>query len=191
MWNRPRGKESLIAVEPVDMSMSVCHWCCHERPGPIVGIPFLHDERQKKFTCIAKVFCTFACARAYLHKEVRGALQIKGQSLLPILYKRMGGNLREYPGPAPPRTALRLFGGLLTIDEFRKISEDKIRVDVSYAPLEFAKEFINITGPPGSKPPRAKLSCSSYPTNRVVAAVVAPRTVTDGSGIMDFLTRKC
>lgn len=86
-----------------------------------------------------------------MHKEVRGSLQVRAQSLLPILYKRMGGNLREYPKPAPPRNALVLFGGTLTITEFRNISKDRLRVSMSPAPIEFAAEYVNVTGPPNSK----------------------------------------
>lgn len=132
-----------IACEEVDMSTSVCHWCCHDRGGVMVGIPFRYDEFRGVFSCIAKAFCSFPCAVAYLHKEVRGALQVKCQSLIPILYRRMGGNLRDLPRAAPPRQSLKMFGGTLSIAEFRSLALKGTRVEVSHAPVEISKEFVN------------------------------------------------
>lgn len=143
--------KTLVASDQVDVSHSVCHWCCHAIHGKVVGLPFRHKENPAKFICIAHPFCSFACARAYLHKEIRGSLQVRAQSLLPVLYKRMGGKLREYPDAAPPRNTLMLFGGTLTIAEFRNVSNDRLNVSISPTPIEFAAEYINVTGPPNSK----------------------------------------
>lgn len=187
--------QTLLASDTVDLTDSVCHWCCHAIPGRVVGIPFRYIERDKKFVCVARVFCTFACARAYLHKEIRGSLQVRGQSLLPMLYKHMGGTLKEYPKPAPPRNSLKLFGGTFTIEEFRNISSDKLTVKVSTSSIEYACEYINVTGPPNSKHrlgTRIQVTGPAPLQQRRVLATAAPNPSLEKSvtGIMGFLQRR-
>lgn len=171
-----------IACEEVDMSMSVCHWCCHDREGVMVGIPFRYDESRGVFLCIAKAFCSFPCAVAYLHKEVRGALQVKCQSLMPILYRRMGGDLRELPRAAPQRQSLKMFGGTLSIAEFRSLALRGVRVEVSHAPVEICKEFVNAY----------KHRTGYQPTNRAAVPIPCRSDMMPGSSdldIMNFLKR--
>lgn len=185
--------QTLVASDIVDLSHSVCHWCCHSIPGKVVGIPFRFTDNPRRFYCVARVFCTFACARAYLHKEIRGSLQVRGQSLLPVLYKHMGGRLKEYPRPAPPRNALKLFGGTLTIDEFRRVSKDKLKVTVSPSPIEYACEYVNVAGPPNTKhrlSTRIQVTGPVPSQPRVIPGIATSIPNKETSGIMSFLTSR-
>jgi hypothetical protein len=183
---------SEIVVTALELAGCACHWCCHTFPGKFIGIPFRHAKN--KFTCLAKPFCSFGCARAYINKEVRGYLQVRAQSLLPLLYKSMGGSLKRLPRPAPSREALQLFGGPMSIDEYRKVSiTDNIRVEVSEAPLEIKEEFVTITHSSGN---RYRPRLRERPTGSAAQPAVSARNTkslkraqgdSHSSSIMDFL----
>ena len=188
-----------VEVSVVDVCKSVCHWCCHPIPESkkMIGIPFRYTGN--KYTCIAKPFCSFGCATSYLHKEIRGPMQVKAMSLMPIMYKQMGGSLRRLPRPAPSRDALNMFGGSMSIDEFRQASvTENIRVDVSRAPMEMIDEFVSVSKSSNGDRYKPRLNQRGGP--RVAHNAVSTRTEKHpantntggrtGNGIMDFLTTR-
>lgn len=173
-----------VLVDEVDLHGSVCHWCCHGITGEIVALPF--RQKGDSFVCLANPFCSFPCARAYLNKEIRGFLQVRCQSMLPLLYKGMGGDIMEYPEAAPPRNALAMFGGSMTIETFRACTGSK--VEVSAAPIVFVEEYTSVV-------PKSKQGGRLILSKDGVANIVTktPKAHSAGkakpteSGIMDFL----
>lgn len=123
-------------LERTDVS---CWWCCHEFEDVPLGFPLHYVAQTKKFR-VRGVFCSFACMVAY-----KNDLKMhKCEHLVKYLYKRLTG---EFPTllelkPAPPRCALKKFGGELSIDEFRQTtSKSKIYKMVEY-PMFVAREYV-------------------------------------------------
>lgn len=100
----------------------VCMWCCHvasddHSPMPLaVGMRPHCDSHQ--FT-IRYYFCSLSCVLAYIFHE--RCLPVDVVSMNRYLAKvLLGIPMSVKVRRAPPRSALILFGGKLTIDEFRR-----------------------------------------------------------------------
>lgn len=95
-----------------------CWHCCHPFDTKPVPLPVKHDSRLDVFQ-VTGVFCSWACMYAYAKNNYL-------QSMVIMLFrKRCTGKIGGLI-PAPPRMTLKIFGGHLGIDEFRKTSEDGI-----------------------------------------------------------------
>lgn len=96
-----------------------CWWCCF--PFTTRPIPLATNYSKGNFKVLGN-FCSFNCAKTYLLKTYKDINLI---SLNVFLYRQMTGR-KEYTEiiPAPPRESLKIFGGPLTIDDFRKASLD-------------------------------------------------------------------
>lgn len=94
-----------------------CWWCCHPWEGPDVHLPIRYDDRTKKFTTIGH-FCSFECAKAY-GMDTGGARWGEMLEFLALYKKHIMGKYTPTT-IAPKRQALKIFGGPLTIEEFRK-----------------------------------------------------------------------
>ena len=116
-----------------------CWWCCHPFTTTPIGLPINYKENTKRFI-VHGVFCSFACTNAY-SKEHR---KNDKHRLIHFLHKTLTG-IREKTLPiAPPRCALKMFGGELTIEEFRKSSEEnKIYKMVEY-PMIPSRDYVEI-----------------------------------------------
>jgi len=107
------------AVEPKESDIWCWH-CSHPFLGHAVPLPIKYDSRTQVWKTIG-TFCSWGCAKAWNWDSGIGYRSgIRGE-LLTLLKKRTIGKL-ERTVPAPPRTCLRVFGGTLTIQEFRKQS---------------------------------------------------------------------
>lgn len=99
---------------------AVCWWCCHGYEGDTVSIPL---ECTSSPSYGYGNFCSFPCACAYLFgQEEMSFRRWERFSLLCSEYRKMGGRYQRVP-QAPPRQTLRMFGGTLHIDEFRKLTQ--------------------------------------------------------------------
>jgi hypothetical protein len=97
-----------------------CWHCCHPFEGLGIPLPMAYDDKRKTWKTKG-TFCSFACIKAYNcensnHNGVRSML-------LTLFKKRITGKLTSTI-PAPPRCCLRVFGGTMTIEEFRAKSAD-------------------------------------------------------------------
>ena len=98
-----------------------CWWCCHKFNNIPIGIPnkILND----KFYVFGN-FCSFNCTAAYIH----GLDDWKISERLSLLHQMYYSiyNIEEYESikSAPEKETLKLFGGPLTIDEFRNVSSN-------------------------------------------------------------------
>ncbi len=99
-----------------------CWWCCHPWDGPDVHLPIRYDDRTKKFTTMGH-FCSFECAKAY-GMDNGGSRWGEMCEFLALYRKHSAG--KYVPTPiAPKRQTLKMFGGPLSIEEFRKNSGSK------------------------------------------------------------------
>ena len=95
----------------------LCWWCCHSINGAILNMPLKYDEHRKSFTTTGN-FCSWECMKAFSISEYginRGGLI---NSNIAIMRREMEGELK-LTKRAPSRFLLDIFGGPMTIQEFR------------------------------------------------------------------------
>jgi hypothetical protein len=115
-----------------------CWWCCHQFESLPIGLPIDFDTATKKFR-VKGVFCSFACMVAYKNEQKYR----NKDSLIKYMYKKLGeGNGNSVLPCAPPRCVLKMFGGDLTIEEFRSsTNENKMYKMIEY-PMFMSKEYV-------------------------------------------------
>jgi hypothetical protein len=108
-----------------------CYWCCHKFDGPPVGVPVKH---VRGVFHVCGCFCSLECAMAHNYASNDGMDEIwERNSMLQLMGRRMG---RDAPvAPAPNRLCLRMFGGHMDIDDFRKHCESRRFVIVNCPPM--------------------------------------------------------
>lgn len=110
---------------------AACFWCCHTFDWRPVILPV---RDQGEYIQVQGNFCCPECAMSYLF-DMRQDSHTRWEqlSILNRLYEdAIGGPIR----PAPPRQALKLFGGPMGIDEYRAlVRKRKLRVDVHMPPM--------------------------------------------------------
>ena len=94
-----------------------CWWCVHALPQrPCIHLPVKYDDKRDVFTTKGN-FCSWQCAKSYaIDMNVSNSGEI--QSILAMMRRRAYGKYVSL-FPAPKRQALKVFGGTLTIEEFR------------------------------------------------------------------------
>ena len=137
--------------------MSWCWWCCHPYESPTLHMPFNYDDKIKKFKTAGQ-FCSWSCIKAYALERYglnKGGLICQN---LTLLKKHTTGELTR-TWPAPSRQTLKVFGGTLTIDEFREASGPNAPIvhmpnelHITHEVIEKSREYI-----PRSQPTTNKL----------------------------------
>lgn len=69
-------------------------------------------------------FCSWACMKAF-NLESKSYLQSVTANIITLFHRRCTGHLRGVR-PAPPRIALAVFGGTMSIEEFRAASQNPV-----------------------------------------------------------------
>lgn len=95
-----------------------CWWCCHKFEGMPIGLP---DRYYMDKFYLFGIFCSFNCALSY-NINLNDNKLWERYNLLHFLYKKMF-NFNNKISPAPTRELLKMFGGPLSIEEFRKKTE--------------------------------------------------------------------
>lgn len=110
-----------------------CYWCCHRFSNVPVGIPLSYNEELAKFM-VYGCFCSCECAAAYNleSKESADELMMR-HSLINMLARELG--YQKVVRPAPSRLILTMFGGPMTIDEFREVCHTSRLVLVNFPPM--------------------------------------------------------
>lgn len=117
------------------LSTSVhCYWCCHRFDTPPIGLPVKYVPKTDghaaqgahggdRFQVIG-CYCSLECACAHNFASTRESVDecMNRYSLLNALAARLGYG-RSVVKPAPDRLALSIFGGHMSIDEFRGFVE--------------------------------------------------------------------
>ena len=95
-----------------------CWWCCHKFDNTSCTLPTKYDSLRKRFTFVG-VFCSWNCTKAYNFDKC-DCLVGQRSGLITLLVQQMYGITRAINiKAAPPRQALKMFGGYLSINEFR------------------------------------------------------------------------
>jgi len=95
-----------------------CWWCCHTFNGVPCALP--ESYRKEKFY-VNGCFCAFNCAASYNFSKNDDNMWER-YSLLNLMYKKLYNRNFVKINLAPPRETLKMFGGYLSIDEFRENS---------------------------------------------------------------------
>jgi hypothetical protein len=124
-------KDSIEVKSIPERSDAACFWCCHTFVHRPVVLP-LRD--QGEYLQVFGNFCCPECAVAYLF-DMRQDSHIRWEQLA-MLYRVYGDVCDGKIHPAPSRTVLKHFGGLLSIDEYRALIRSyKVRVDIQLPPM--------------------------------------------------------
>jgi hypothetical protein len=122
-------------TKPTDI---VCHWCCHLFDSNILGIPIKFKDTH--FDVIG-CFCSFECMCAYNFFSGENSNTIwETYNLINLMAKKMLINQHIYP--APSRKCLKLFGGYMSIDEFRNFNTSNKIINIHNYPLVASVEQI-------------------------------------------------
>jgi len=102
-----------------------CFWCCHSINNKIYGMPYNYDSINDTYFILGS-FCSLQCANAYNFSINCGSDKVwEINSWIQMIAKKCG--FTNIIRPAPSRYLLKMFGGNLTIEEFREthLNNDK------------------------------------------------------------------
>ena len=95
-----------------------CWWCCHTFESTPLSMPYKHDERRNKFYTSGN-FCSWSCMKTYVSDKYgcnRGGLICGNMVMMRRKIFDKIGTIQK----APHRQKLNVFGGSMTIEEFRE-----------------------------------------------------------------------
>ena len=95
-----------------------CWWCCHQFDGVPCALPEYY--KKDKFY-VNGCFCSFNCTASYNFSKNDDDIWER-YSLLNLMYKKLYNNKYSKINLAPPREILKMFGGYMSIEEFRENS---------------------------------------------------------------------
>jgi hypothetical protein len=93
-----------------------CWWCCHQFTNTPCALPEFY--KKNKFY-VSGCFCSFNCCASYNFSKNDDNMWERF-SLLNLLYKKLYQQKFVKISLAPPRETLKIFGGYLSIEEFRE-----------------------------------------------------------------------
>jgi hypothetical protein len=107
-----------------------CWWCVHPfHTGDTYHMPFKYDNLRDRFTTTGE-FCSWECMKAYaIYLSTARAGEI--QSFIALMRLKVFGKYVPLKA-APKRQALKIFGGPLSIEEFRKTSTQSVPIYLPY-----------------------------------------------------------
>jgi hypothetical protein len=120
-----------------------CFWCAHQFSWQPSVIP---EREEKTIYRVYGNFCSPNCCMAYLlHESLDTHVRWERIALLHRLYGSLYSSGRIFPSPS--RESLKLFGGPMTIQQYRgTIAGGKVRVDLQTPPM------VSILGSIDTKP---------------------------------------
>lgn len=96
-----------------------CWHCCHPFETTPVPLPISYDDRRDIWKTQG-TFCSFSCAKSYNVATMGYRSSIVAMLLMKLQRTMLTGDRRTaHILPAPPRRCLAVFGGTMSIDEFR------------------------------------------------------------------------
>ena len=124
-------KESSEVKQVPARSDAACFWCCHAFTNRPVVLP-IRDTGE--YLTVMGNFCCPECAVSYLF-DIRQDSHTRWEQLS-LMHRVYGEACQGKIQPAPPRSVLSLFGGSLSIDEYRKLIRSyQVRVDLHLPPM--------------------------------------------------------
>ena len=130
---------------PMNTNIS-CFWCCHKFQCRPCALPIRYDNgKYKVYGC----FCSPECAAAYNFNDLQDTdMRWERYSLLNLMYKKNNTNSNLKIKLAPPRQCLNMFGGPLSIQQFRDTLENYNKTYVLNFPpmvsINIQQEQINL-----------------------------------------------
>lgn len=120
-----------------------CFWCAHTFGWRPCVVP---EREEKGVYRVYGNFCSPSCAMAYLLNETLDT-HVRWERIA-LLHRLYGGNYKSHRiFPAPAKESLALFGGPMTIDQFRgTVEQQKVRIDMQVPPM------VSILGSIDTKP---------------------------------------
>ena len=115
-----------------DSTSIYCWWCCHPFDGPPCGLPCKCVNDQFN---VYGIFCSPECAAAYNFDNNTFNEMWEIYSLLNLLYRKVYNDKNIKIKLAAPKETLKIFGGSLSIKDFRMYNTN------------YSREF-NIIKPP-------------------------------------------
>jgi len=114
-----------------EYSDAACFWCCHAFTHRPVVLPTRDTGEHLE---VMGNFCCPECACAYLF-DIRQDSHTRWEQLA-LLYRVYGEACQGNIHPSPARATLKLFGGTLSIGEYRSLIRSyKLRIDVHLPPM--------------------------------------------------------
>ena len=116
-----------------------CWWCCHDFDTQRLEMPYAYDAKKKTFQTTGN-FCSWSCMKSFALEKygVHKGGTICSNMLL--MRKRMYDEFSPIER-APSRYLLNVFGGTMTIEEFRQgLVSDATKSVVKDVPKEEIKE---------------------------------------------------
>ena len=100
----------------------LCWNCCHGFSTRPVPLPIKYDEHRDTFHVMGN-FCSWGCAKAY-SRDYGRSIAGRGSHAMAIalLRKRLTGAIEPLVA-APPRVVLTAFGGYMSIEEYRRLTD--------------------------------------------------------------------
>lgn len=114
---KPTFNETNPRVWPQSTDIA-CWWCCHSFESKPVTLPMSFiDGKYNMLGC----FCSFNCSSAY-NFSLKDNMVYERETLIKKIVWEMSESMAPSLGmiPSPPKEVLKRFGGILTIDEYRK-----------------------------------------------------------------------
>ena len=145
-WDRPvTGQEGDFGSTEEDVLKCIswprsttllCHNCCYSFDGVPVPLPQSYDALRKVYHCRGN-FCSWQCAKAYNNRQTPPSGRGNRNMYIALLAHRTWVKYRRKKltrhqeeamktyatyciQPSPPREVLQVFGGDMTIEEYRK-----------------------------------------------------------------------
>ena len=123
---------------------TACFWCCHTFSWQSIVLPSHYDVYSNQYTAEGN-FCSPECSMAFCYKDptLTDSQRWLRQSLLKVLYASI------YPGGtdihlAPDKRVLRLFGGTLSIEQYRRyVKEGGPPLQIAMPPIRLYMPAIN------------------------------------------------
>ena len=110
-----------------------CYWCCNQFANAPFGIPLKYNSDHARFDVFG-CFCSLECAAAYNFASRESQDEIcERYSLINMLARQIGykNNIKS----APPRLALTMFGGYLSIEAFRNFCLTGKIININFPPM--------------------------------------------------------
>lgn len=104
-----------------------CFHCCHTFDSQPLHLPVSYNKDTNKFLTEGR-FCSWECMKSY-NLQLNDFLKNNRFELIQLMYKKYTGN-NDLISFAPKRDQLELFGGSMTIQEFRKNSKPILHYNI-------------------------------------------------------------
>ena len=121
-----------------------CWWCVHPFTNPPFGLPIKYENSTYY---VQGCFCSLNCAKAYNLKENNYRTTEINSLIEDFRRELFGVTQTSAVSLAPPRQSLKIFGGYMTIEEFRKefyiLNKNIIHLSPTISPVRniFEEEY--------------------------------------------------